>query len=184
MMNDFEKEKQKYEAELMKYRSAAAEKTEQTEDNTLVLPKTTAEQTVAEIIGETETGLMQVRVTALNQAVPIVGAKIVITRPLGESSSVMWSDTTDESGKSGVVELPTPKTSLSLSPQGNNELPYAVYNVRVEAPGFYTVYSVNTQVFPNQLSIVAVDMVPKKETELFTEQDITFTTPPSELLNS
>ena len=180
-MEDFEALKKKYAQELMRYSADeanidSAEQSSQAEDlanreNMTAIPETI------------ETGFMQIRATALQQSVPISGAKIVISKPVGEEASVMWSDTTDESGKSSVVELPAPSRELSEKPNGN-AVPYAVYNVRVDAQGFYTVYNINAQVFPGQLSIVAVDMIPKKETELFSEEDMTFETPPSNLLNT
>ena len=183
-MEDFEALKKKYAQELMRYSADeanidSAEQSSQAED---LANRDNAENMTA--IPETiETGFMQIRATALQQSVPISGAKIVISKPVGEEASVMWSDTTDESGKSSVVELPAPSRELSEKPNGN-AVPYAVYNVRVDAQGFYTVYNINAQVFPGQLSIVAVDMIPKKETELFSEEDMTFETPPSNLLNT
>ncbi len=178
IMSEFEDLKQKYSEEMKKYVGAvsqnAALPTEQTAPETST-PATTG--------GGVQKGYIQVRVTALQESVPIVGAKISITKPLGDDATVLWSDITDESGKSGIVELPAPDKSLSESPN-QNIVPYAVYNVKVEAQGFYTVYNINVQVFSGELSVVAVDMVPKKETDLFRENDITYTTPPGNLLNT
>ena len=183
-MEDFEALKKKYEEEMMRYSADeanidSAEQSSQAED--LANRENAEEMTI--IPENIETGFMQIRATALQQSVPVSGAKIVISRPVGEEASVMWSDTTDESGKSSVVELPAPSRELSERPNGG-AVPYAVYNVRVDAQGFYTVYNINAQVFPGQLSIVAVDMIPKKETELFSEEDMTFETPPSNLLDT
>lgn len=172
-MDDFEALKKKYEEELMRY-SADEANIDSAQQSTQARDLANREKI--------ETGFMQIRATALQQSVPISGAKIVISKPVGEEASVMWSDTTDESGKSSIVELPAPSKALSERPGGAQ--PYAVYNVRVDAQGFYTVYNINAQVFPGQLSIVAVDMIPKKETELFTDGDMTFETPPSNLLDT
>ena len=176
-MSEFEDLKQKYSEEMKKYVGAASQNT--TNENLQASPSPPPAVT-EEII---QKGYIQVRVSALRESVPIVGAKISITKPLGEDASVLWSDITDESGKSGIVELPAPDKALSESPN-QSATPYAVYNVKVEAQGFYTVYNINVQVFSGELSIVAVDMVPKKETELFKENDITYTNPPSNLLDT
>ena len=173
-MENFESLKRKYSEEMKKYVDTASKST----SDELQIP--TASPPSQNIV---QKGYIQVRVSALRESVPIVGAKISITKPLGEDASVLWSDITDESGKSGIVELPAPDKSLSESPN-QNIVPYAVYNVKVEAQGFYTVYNINVQVFSGELSIVAVDMVPKKETELFSENDITYTNPPSTLLDT
>lgn len=176
-MSDFEDLKRKYNEEMRKYVSAASQNT--ANENL----RTTTEAPPIPKDSSIQKGYIQVRVSALRESVPIVGAKISITRPLGEASSVLWSDITDESGKSGIVELPAPDKALSERPN-QDATPYAVYNVKVEAQGFYTVYNINVQVFSGELSIVAVDMVPKKETELFREDDITYTNPPSNLLDT
>ncbi|MBQ9965646.1 MAG: hypothetical protein IJP22_02840 [Clostridia bacterium] len=177
-MSEFEELKQKYNNEMQKYVDAAAQNTENEE---LQASPTPSPPIANE--GAIQKGYIQVRVSALQESVPIVGAKISITRPIGSEAAVLWSDITDESGKSGIVELPAPDKALSESPN-QSATPYAVYNVKVEAQGFYTVYNINVQVFSGELSIVAVDMVPKKETELFYENDITYTNPPSNLLDT
>lgn len=177
-MNNFEELKQKYSEEMRKYIETFSQGTPN--DSAKTSPATPQ---LAPSNNTTQKGYIQVRVSALRESVPIVGAKISITKPLGEDASVLWSDITDESGKSGIVELPAPDKALSESPN-QNVIPYAVYNVKVEAQGFYTVYNINVQVFPGELSIVAVDMVPKMETELFREDDITYTNPPSNLLDT
>lgn len=59
---------------------------------------------------------------------------------------------TDESGKTNEIVLEAPSRSLSESPQ-DNELPYAVYNIKVTKPGLNTAIIQDVQVFAGETSI-------------------------------
>lgn len=133
--------------------------------------------------GNSDTGYMVVQVSALQGAVPIANADVVVTRDIGNEIYLMWYDVTDESGKSRIFELPAPPREMSEQPS-NGGVPYASYNVRVAAPGFFTITNAGAQVFGGQTSIAAVDMIPKSESQMNTTENITYTTPPSGLLNS
>ena len=133
--------------------------------------------------GNSDTGYMIVQVSALQGAVPIANADVVVTREIGNETYLMWYDVTDESGKSRKFELPAPPREMSEQPS-NGSAPYSSYNVRVSAPGFYTVTNAGAQVFGGQTSIAAIDMIPKRESQMGTEENITYNTPPSQLLNS
>ncbi len=133
--------------------------------------------------GNSDTGYMIVQVSALQGAVPIANADVVVTRDIGNETYLMWYDVTDESGKSRKFELPAPPREMSEQPS-NGSAPYSSYNVRVSAPGFYTVTNAGAQVFGGQTSIAAIDMIPKRESQMGTEESITYNTPPSQLLNS
>ncbi len=133
--------------------------------------------------GNSDTGYMIVQVSALQGAVPIANADVVVTRDIGNETYLMWYDVTDESGKSRIFELPAPPREMSEQPS-NAGVPYASYNVRVAAPGYFTITNAGAQVFGGQTSIAAVDMIPKSESQMNTNENITYTTPPSGLLNS
>lgn len=127
-------------------------------------------------------GYMVVQVSALQGAVPVKNADVVVTRAIENGAYLMWYDKTDESGRSRRFILPAP--SREMSEQPSSSVPYTNYNVRVAAPGFYTITNQDAQVFSGQTSIVGVDMIPKSMSQQGQEESITYVTPPSALLNS
>lgn len=129
-----------------------------------------------------EEGYLIVQVSALQGAVPIRNADIVVTRDIGNETYLMWYDKTDESGRSRRFTLPAPPKAMSEQP--SNGVPYALYNIRVAAPGFYTVTNLDSQIFSGETAIAAVDMLPKRESQENMDENITYTTPPSHLLRS
>ena len=133
--------------------------------------------------GNTDTGFLIVQVSALQGAVPIINADVVVTREIGNETYLMWYDVTDESGKTRKFELPAPPREMSEQPS-NGGIPYSTYNIRVSAPGFYTITNEGAQVFGGQTSIASIDMVPKRESQTDMQENITYNTPPSQLLNT
>ena len=132
--------------------------------------------------GDQEEGYLIVQVSALQGAVPIPGADVVVTRDIGNETYLMWYDRTDASGRSRKFTLPAPPKAMSEQP--SNGVPYALYNIRVAAPGFYTVTNLDSQIFSGETAIAAVDMLPKRESQENMDENITYTTPPSHLLGS
>ena len=102
-------------------------------------------------------GELYVQVTSRIDNRPIPGAKVTISFT-GEPDSTLEELTTDESGQTKMVELPTPPVGLSLSPQ---ELqPYAEYTIRVTAPGYEAVDVSGSELLANETSIQPIRMLP------------------------
>lgn len=114
---------------------------------------------------QTETtaqGKMSVQVTSKIDNRPIPGAQVLISYT-GEPDSTLEELTTDESGQTETVELPTPPLNLSLRPQ---ELqPYSEYTIRVTAPGYESVDISGSELLADETSIQPVHMVPVTEGE-------------------
>lgn len=109
-------------------------------------------------------GELQVNVTdSLNN--PIKDAKVIIRQPQGGSQAI---DTlsTNVSGQTQTVDLDTPPLAYSLD-ENNTQMPYANYDVEIDAPGYEVENINNVEVLPESLAIQNVRMrkIEGEETE-------------------
>lgn len=108
-----------------------------------------------------EYGSLLVRVFTANQALPVPDATVIVSQtnddPAGTETQ-LFNLQTDRDGITPEVTLQAPPASLSLVP--NNSIPYALYNVKVNYPGFYTFLAENVQLFANNVSILPVQLTP------------------------
>lgn len=109
-------------------------------------------------------GELQVNVTdSLNN--PIKDAKVIIRKPdTGEQQVDTLS--TDVSGQTQTVDLNTPPLAYSLD-ENNTQMPYANYDVEIDAPGYETENINNVEILPESLAIQNVKMrkIEGEETE-------------------
>ncbi len=121
------------------------------------------------------TGGIVVFVTAANETQPIAGAHVIITRRNGTEEDIIYTLTTNASGRTPTVTLPSPPKSYSMTP--GRPLPYSNYNIRVDYPGYYTVENVNVPIFPGIIAVQPVNLVPlpldtySGKTKIFTESE-------------
>ena len=106
----------------------------------------------------TGTGYLKVRVTAADNALPIGGASVTVTKGNGANNELINKQTTNNSGETEQISLPAPPKELSQTPGNANT--YAKYNVRVDYVGYYTVENIDVPVFDGQLSIQPTQLVP------------------------
>lgn len=106
----------------------------------------------------TGTGYLKVRVTAADNALPIGGASVTVTKGNGANNELINKQTTNNSGETEQISLPAPPKELSQTPGNTNT--YAKYNVRVDYVGYYTVENIDVPVFDGQLSIQPTQLVP------------------------
>ncbi len=106
-------------------------------------------------------GRLVVQVTTAGRALPVQGARVVISNTDGEVIDVQ---TTDNSGRTSGVELNAPSFVYSQTP--GNIRPYSGYNVRVEALGYFTQSLMNVAVFDRIESIQPVVLEPVGEDQL------------------
>ena len=78
-------------------------------------------------------GKLQVRLVEEGTRRPVAGADIQITYE-GSPDSPVKSTVTDESGMTGIMDLPAPDPSYSEN--YSEQQPYSEYTVRVLAPGY------------------------------------------------
>lgn len=100
----------------------------------------------------TDTGRLIAIVSTLRGLYPVPGAKVtVFTGPL-DDMTVIDTGTTDQSGRSKTFELAAPSREISLDSE-STELPYALYNLKVEADGYADNIHLNIPVFRGVTSL-------------------------------
>lgn len=106
------------------------------------------------------TGGLTVNVTTLSSLYPVPSAKVQIF--LGDigNKTVIDSDFTDLSGQTKTFILPTPNKDLSETAEADTSLPYARYNVSVNADGYVEQINLNVAVFSGVVSVQNTDLVP------------------------
>jgi len=90
--------------------------------------------------------------TAVRALYPVKNARVTVFT--GDYSNMNIIDTalTNESGRTKTFILPTPQKSLSLD-ETNTALPYALYNMLVEADGYIKNIHLNIPVFSTITSL-------------------------------
>lgn len=109
-------------------------------------------------VGEQDRGELQVNVTDSDNA-PIRDARVTISEPETaiNSNSPIERLETDVSGQTQIVDLNTPPLEYSLN-ENNENMPYANYNIQIEAPGYETENISNVEILPDSLSLQDVRM--------------------------
>lgn len=113
-------------------------------------------------VNSQDKGELQVNVVDSENA-PIKDARVIIRKPrLLPEQPIVPSDTleelnTDVSGQTQVVDLDTPPLELSLN-ENNDLMPYANYDVQIDAPGYEPENIENVEILPQSLSIQNVQL--------------------------
>ena len=107
-----------------------------------------------------DNGTLQINVYSENALIPISGATVTVTseegnRPFNEQV------TTNSSGQTQTLTLPTPPLEFSMIPQGQQ--PYSQYDITISAPGYETTSITGTQLLADELAIQNVRLVPLPE---------------------
>lgn len=107
-------------------------------------------------------GSIITRVTLAEELIPVKDALVTVTKEEGGNTVLVAALKTDENGKTQPVFLDTPDTSLSLNPD-NKIMPYTPIDIRVDHPGAYSVILKNVQVFPGNVSLLNISLIPLPE---------------------
>lgn len=91
-------------------------------------------------------------VTAVRGLYPVKNAKVTVFTGDYENMSIIDTALTDQSGRTKIFVLPTPEKALSLD-EANTVLPYAIYNMAVEADGYIKNIHLNIPVFGTVTSL-------------------------------
>ena len=94
-------------------------------------------------------GFLQIKVTTESPVVPISGARVRISDPT--DGTVLQELTTNSSGQTEPVDLPTPPLEYSVN--AGEPKPYASYSVTVFAEGFKTLHIGGVQLLPSGLAL-------------------------------
>ncbi len=111
-----------------------------------------------------ETGIAQLRVwvTTARQAVPIEGARVVITKEDGEGEGQLIKIlTTNQDGNTATVDLPAVPAEYSQKPGYAH--PYTLYAIQISKPGYFTVQNNHVPLYGGISTIQPVDMTPLPE---------------------
>ncbi|GEM_PF-266059 len=107
-------------------------------------------------------GTILFRVYTAREALPIAGARCVVTKKIGGETRELHVLTTDSSGQTRTETLPAPSRELSQSFE-NNIQPFALYDATVTRKDFADVVLRDIPVFDGVQSIQRVAMVPVAE---------------------
>lgn len=126
-------------------------------------------------------GFIKVELFTAREVVPVSGGNIFILK----STSVEFDKgrilTTDSSGITKILEVDTPDIELSKN-KDSEQIPYSVYDLYVRATGYKDAVVEGVQVFPNEVSIQQVEMIPTtKEREFLEELEHNYI-PPHQLI--
>lgn len=103
-------------------------------------------------------GKLVVRVFTANQAAPVKNASVLVSLEKADGDHLISSVKTDIDGETPILELPAVSFEESLTPEVKN--PYTSYRIRVCAPDFFTIDSINVPIFDKQTAIQSVEMLP------------------------
>ena len=103
-------------------------------------------------------GQLKISTTSRATSVPIENAKISISYT-GVPENTIEELTTNSSGNTEIIDLPSPPEEYSLNPQILSQ-PYSEYNLIITAPGFETVNISGTEILANTLALQNVRMNP------------------------
>ena len=110
------------------------------------------------------TGYLIVRVSTALGAIPVEGATVTVRSHLAsafpgtERGSIIQVLISNRDGNTPRIALMAPARSNSTSP--GNGIPYATYNIDVEADGFYSQYFSNVPVYDGITSIQPATLAP------------------------
>lgn len=126
-------------------------------------------------------GFIKVHLFTAKGVIPISGANIFII----ESTEVEFEGgkilTTDQCGVSKVITVNTPDKIVSEN-SSSKELPYSSYDIYIRAKGYKDAAVEGVQVFPDMVSIQAIEMIPTKKERVFMEEAEYTYIPPHQLV--
>jgi len=115
-------------------------------------------------------GYLQVNVTTASGTIPVPNAKITISKPLGNNIFMSQIVFTNEDGKTPLTPLPTRSPELSQTDQ--YPVPYTIWNLTAEAPGYNQIVVYDVPIFPGVTTNQSFDLVPTKENHVGPSEEI------------
>ena len=104
-------------------------------------------------------GYLKITTTIARRAIPIEGARCVVSKDIGGERRIFYDVYTDEDGSTEKLPLPAPDKSFSEQPESNHRVS-ASYDIEVTKPGFVPVTDLNVPIFDGILSIQSVNLIP------------------------
>lgn len=108
-----------------------------------------------------QVGYLKVSTTSADETIPLANVSVLISKKFDDHEEMLYSLTTNDNGKTEIVELPAPPKKLSESPNENHNLkPYAEYNISAYLNGYYQVINSTVPIFSGITSIQKINMIP------------------------
>lgn len=102
-------------------------------------------------------GRLKVQCFVNETYLPISNTKITIRPSEGDTNTKDIVLSTNSSGESQIVELDAPPLEYSQQPTG--QIPYSMYDIRVERDGYQSILINRCQIFPDQLAIQQCNLI-------------------------
>ena len=101
------------------------------------------------------TGFLKIRAYTANEAIPIVGLKIIVSKDLDGNKVIFYEGITNNSGVIEKIALPAPKLD-----KNNTEVPnYTKYNIEAITNTGTLNYVIN--IYENVYVVQAINILPK-----------------------
>lgn len=125
------------------------------------------------------TGYIVVNVYTSRAQLPLRNAQVSVTDGNEAGPKLLGFRLTGATGKTDQIEIETPALDLSLSP--SKETAFAVCNVKISHPSYYTLNISDVQVFANTQTLQNVELIPLTENSKPQDRTINRTTPSQNL---
>jgi len=126
-----------------------------------------------------DNGYVTARIYTSRGEIPIKGAVVSVIKNGDSSPVLLGKRTTDKNGTTTPVTVAAPSPSLSEHP--SEVKPFSEVDVRVDHPGYYTIFIRDAQVFPNRTTVIDTAMIPLSENEAYDNKAEEFRVTPQDL---
>jgi len=126
-----------------------------------------------------DNGYVTARIYTSRGEIPIKGAVVSVIKNGDSSPVLLGKRTTDKNGTTTPVTVAAPSPTLSENP--SEVKPFSEVDVRVDHPGYYTIFIRDAQVFPNRTTVIDTAMIPLSENEAYDNKAEEFRVTPQDL---
>ena len=121
------------------------------------------------------TGYIVVNVYTSRAQLPLRNAQVSVTDGNEAGPKLLGFRLTGVTGKTDEIEIETPDLDSSLSP--SEKKPFAICDVKISHPSYYTLNIRDVQVFANTQTLQNVELIPLTENSKPQDRTINRTTP-------
>lgn len=104
-----------------------------------------------------ERGSLKVQCFFRDSYIPLEDVKVIVRPSTGGQADENIELMTNSMGETNIIELEAPPFAYSQQPLGL--VPYSMYDLRIEKPGFQSIVVNRCQVFPEELSIQPCNLI-------------------------
>lgn len=117
-------------------------------------------------------GMVKVQCFKGDSTVPVENSKVTVEPTNQQRQGATSSNlVTNSSGLTPEIEVDAPPLEYSMNP--TNQIPYSLYNIKIERDGFEDVIIRGVQVFPNQIAVQNVSLLEKSNKRVENVDQIT-----------